>query len=225
MVTRVTFCIVRNHQNVRARFISFWRMLLRRIHSMGRRVTSRGSISSSYRKNVDGDRRILLWRESSCNKDLAHSRMHQRTQANYTISNPRGLKIRLIPDRHMCIGTLVYTKQHTISVLPYITVKHRWSCRPVRWGHYYAQGNDTHIKRLSSLQYKKYFYKKYSHIVNVYLWDYWRSCRRMLFIEPRKVIANKYEGGLKCFRPQHEDGSTRQWKLVNVVVHLLTVTH
>ena len=34
-----------------------------------------------------------------------------------------------------------------------------------------------------------------------------------------------YEGGLKSFRPQHEDGSTRQWKLVNVVVHLLTVTH
>ena len=34
-----------------------------------------------------------------------------------------------------------------------------------------------------------------------------------------------YEGGLKSFRPQHEDVSTRQWKLVNVVVHLLTVTH
>ena len=34
-----------------------------------------------------------------------------------------------------------------------------------------------------------------------------------------------YEGGLTSFRPRHEDGSTRQSKLVNVVVHLLTVTH
>ena len=38
-------------------------------------------------------------------------------------------------------------------------------------------------------------------------------------------VQRTYEGGLKSFRPQHEDGSTRQWKLVNVVVHLLTVTH
>ena len=37
--------------------------------------------------------------------------------------------------------------------------------------------------------------------------------------------AIDYEGGLKSFRPQHEDSSTRQEKLVNVVVHLLEVTH
>ena len=41
----------------------------------------------------------------------------------------------------------------------------------------------------------------------------------------KKNVWAKYEGGLKSFRPQHEDGSTRKWKLVNVVVHLLTVTH
>ena len=40
-----------------------------------------------------------------------------------------------------------------------------------------------------------------------------------------EILSLIYEGGLKSFRPQHEDGSTRQWKLVNVVVHLLTVTH
>ncbi|GFS66193.1 leucine-rich repeat-containing G-protein coupled receptor 5 [Trichonephila clavipes] len=34
-----------------------------------------------------------------------------------------------------------------------------------------------------------------------------------------------YEGGLKNFRPQREDGSTCQYKLVNFVFHLLTVTH
>ena len=44
----------------------------------------------------------------------------------------------------------------------------------------------------------------------------------MCFIRTNKW---EYEGGLKSFRPQHEDGSIRQWKLVNVVVHLLTVTH
>ena len=27
---------------------------------------------------------------------------------------------------------------------------------------------------------------------------------------PKDILLNKYEGGLKSFRPQHEDGSTRQ---------------
>ena len=50
-------------------------------------------------------------------------------------------------------------------------------------------------------------------------------CSSLIFEVHRLNNFYIYEGGLKSFRPQHEDGSTRQWKLVNVVVHLLTVTH
>ena len=39
------------------------------------------------------------------------------------------------------------------------------------------------------------------------------------------IIFCLYEGELKSFRPQLEDSSTRKYKLVNFVVHLLTVTH
>ena len=51
----------------------------------------------------------------------------------------------------------------------------------------------------------------------------------LFFMDPtifyEQFLMQSIRGWSEKFRSQHEDGSTRKLKLVNLVVHLLTVTH